>query len=167
MTPKKLSWTEAPVSSMSSFYCIFLPTIDPLIALSGVIANTVFQPQILNSYNSSFPADSEHVPIEAAVALETVAGFLLGIMSLQIVLLRLRWDDLTVWRCVEFSILVVDIVMLLAIAKALDAQGRLWDVKLLRVEEWVNCAILGGVALIRIAFLAGVGAKNERKARVE
>ena len=153
-------------SQTSPFYRLWLPTIDPIFAFFGVIVNTVAQPAILNSYNAAFPSDAKTVPIEAAVCMETISGHLVATLFLQIVLLRARSNDLTVWRCIQFSILIQDIFMIGAICKALNAQGRL-DWKDWRVEEWTNIGITGSVGIIRLAFLAGIGVTAEGKVRKE
>ena len=149
---------------MAPFYRFWLPTLDPIVAFTGVLANVFAQSTILNSYNASFPSTAKHVPTEAAVCLETIAGSLLATLFLQVVLLRARWNDLTVWRCVQLSILIVDLAMLGAMSKALYAQGRLSLIEW-RWEEWTNMGITGGVALIRVAFLLGIGVKGQGKVR--
>jgi hypothetical protein len=141
-------------SSIPTFYRIFFPSIDPIFAFAGVLTNLFAQPAILNSYNASFT--SHNIPIETAVCMEMTSGFLLAIFFLQIVLLRIRPDDLAVWRCVQISILIQDIAILYAFAKSLSAQGRL-DWESWRAEEWTNYLITAGAASTRVAFLTGVG----------
>ena len=96
--------------------------------------------------------------------LDTLAGYYAGTIQLQVYLLRARSNDLTVWRALQACILIVDIAVLGGYGRALDAQNRLsWT--MWRATEWSSIAVLSVVAMVRVAFLLGVGmqAKKESK----
>ena len=74
---------------------------------------------------------------------------------------------MTVWRAVQTITLVVDIGMLAAFTKALNAQGRM-DVRAWRAEKWVNYPVTVGRAVIRSGFLlalAELGGRERRKCK--
>jgi hypothetical protein len=139
--------------TIPSFYRLFFPTLDPLIAFSGILTNLLSPSTILTLYN---PA--AHLPPlpEALTLIDINAGFLFATTPLQIIMLRLRPDDVVVWKCLQGSILLQDLGILAAVGRALVTQGRA-SVGLVRLEEWGNIVILGAVAVIRAAFLLNVG----------
>ena len=149
--------------AIPSFYRIWFTIVDPLLSLLGVYSNLITPATILNSYAPRFisPPGSETIFL-----LDTVAAFLVGLSFLQLFLLRAKPNDMTVWRAVQASTLLVDIGMLGAFARALKSQGRM-DLKIWRAEEWTNYVITVGVALIRIAFLTNVGMNKEKRKRME
>jgi hypothetical protein len=140
-------------SSIPSFYRIFFGTIDPLIALTGILTNIFTPSAILKSYNSNamLPPSTE-----TTVLLRSSAGYLLSTMFLQTVLLRLRPKDLTVWRCLQIAILIQDVAILASLTLALATERRL-NLALVRPEEWSNFVVLTAVGLIRAAFILDVG----------
>ena len=150
------SASPAPSASpIPSFYRLFFPTIDPFIALAGVLANIFTPAAILKSYT---PRATVPASTETTVLLRRSAGYLLSTMFLQTVLLRLRPSDRTVWRCLQISILIQDVAILASLTMALAAEHRLDStLKLVRPEEWSNFAVLAAVGLIRSAFILGVG----------
>ncbi|KAK7890415.1 hypothetical protein LTR67_008301 [Exophiala xenobiotica] len=140
-------------SSIPSFYRVFFSTIDPLIALTGILTNIFAPSVILKSYNSNptLPPSTE-----TTVLLRSSAGYLLSTMFLQTVLLRLRPTDLTVWRCLQIAILIQDVAILASLTLALATERRL-NLALVRPEEWSNLVVLTAVGLIRAAFILDVG----------
>lgn len=145
-----------------TFYRIWFTIVDPLFTLLGIYS-MVFNPKtVLNSYSPTYisPPSSETV-----LLLDVKAAFLVGLLYLQLVLLRARPTDVTVWRALQASTLLVDLGMLAAFARALSVQGRM-DARLLRVEEWGNYAITAGLAVVRSSFLVGVraGARKGKRA---
>ncbi|KIY03760.1 uncharacterized protein Z520_00451 [Fonsecaea multimorphosa CBS 102226] len=146
-----------------AFYRVFFSTIDPVIALSGVLTQLFSPATILRLYNAS---SSLTLPpaIETTVLLDSSAGYLLSTLFLQVVMLRLRPADRTVWKCLEASILIQDVALVAAVARSLDAQHRLaW--RMVTGEEWGNLGILVGVGVLRAAFLMGIGMEGGREAR--
>ncbi|KAL9019148.1 MAG: hypothetical protein Q9185_003579 [Variospora sp. 1 TL-2023] len=151
------------VEVRSWFYRIWFTIVDPLLSLLGVYTNFFTPTTVLNSYAPTFvsPPGSETI-----VLLDTVAAFLVGLIFLELFLLRAKSTDMTVWRALQGSQLLVDIGMLAAFTRALESQGRM-DWKVLRAEDWGNYLITAGVAVIRSAFLMGVGMNSQKRKRVE
>ncbi|OAP63078.1 hypothetical protein AYL99_02305 [Fonsecaea erecta] len=147
------------------FYRVFFSTIDPLIALSGALTQLFAPATILRLYNVSATAAATTRPApETTVLLDSGAGYLLSTMFLQVVLLRRRPADRTVWRCLEASILIQDVAVVGAVVRSLAAQHRLaW--RLVAPDEWANLAILVGLGALRAAFLLGVGMGNAGEAK--
>ncbi|MCJ1271806.1 hypothetical protein MMC22_011711 [Lobaria immixta] len=137
-----------------AFYRIWFTLIDPLFSILGIYSNIFTPSTILLSYSPTYrsPPTSETI-----LCLDTVAAFLSGLIFLQVYLLRAKANDITVWRAVQGSTLIVDIGLLAAFARALGNQGRLGSIGGWRVEEWGNYAITVGVAIVRGAFLMEVG----------
>jgi hypothetical protein len=146
----------AVTTTIPRLYVIFFTTIDPLIALSGILT-TIFSPHtILTLYN---PRAKLPPSIETSTLLYITSSFYLSTIFLQVVLLTLQRDDLTVWKCLQSSILIQDLGILAAVGRSLRVQGRM-DAALLTAEEWGNIAILGAVGLIRVLFIAGLGLRK-------
>lgn len=137
-----------------AFYRIWFHLIDPLVSLSGIYFNVFHPSTILHSYSPTYhsPPTSETI-----LCLDTVAAFLSGYIFLQVYLLRAKANDRTVWRAVQGSMLIVDIGLLAAFTRALGNQGRLGSIGGWRVQELGNYTITVGVAVVRWAFLMGVG----------
>ncbi|KAK1049831.1 hypothetical protein LTR74_017186 [Friedmanniomyces endolithicus] len=138
---------------ISPFYRIFFTTVDPLIALTGFISALFFPNFLLSTYS---PTATIPPAIETTELLNILAGFYLSVVPLQIFLLRARPQDLTVWRVLQFSVLITDVAVLGATMTALSAQGRLQPSRW-RLEEAGSVALTAGVGLIRIAFLISLG----------
>ncbi|KAK1819957.1 hypothetical protein LTR12_005679 [Friedmanniomyces endolithicus] len=144
---------EMASQSIPLFYRIFFTTVDPLIALTGFISALFFPKFLLSTYS---PTATIPPTVETTQLLNILAGFYLSVVPLQVFLLRARPQDLTVWRALQFSVLVTDVAVLGAMAKALSAQGRL-EPSHWRLEEAGSVALTAGVGLIRIAFLITLG----------
>lgn len=141
---------EPPIPA---YWRIWFATIDPLIASTGIVGN-IFSPEVvLGSYS---PKPVIPPAIETKVLLETSAGFFAGIMFLQVILLRLRSRDVTVWKCVQASISLADVAIILSVLAALNNQGRL-DPSLWRWEEVGNLVLTTFALTTRVLFLLGVG----------
>jgi hypothetical protein len=108
-------------SRIPSFYRIWSTIVDPLLTLVGVFGNLFAPIATLNSYSPSYVSPPA---TETTLLLDTVAGFLAGLAFLQVVLLRARTTDMTVWRALQASTVLVDIAMLGGFARALSGQGR-------------------------------------------
>jgi hypothetical protein len=147
------SIARAMSSSIHPFYRIWFTTIDPVLSLSGAVCNLFAPAAILRSYSPSlvFPPATE-----TTVLLYTAAGFLAGHMLLSIGLLRAKPNDVTVWRAFQANSSIVDFFMIAGLAQAASVQGRL-NLRTWRAEDWINVCVLFGVAIIRLAFLAGMG----------
>lgn len=151
---------ESPIPAI---YRMWFATLDPLIALSGVFGNTFASTVVLNTYN---PKAANPPAIETRLLLDTSTGFLLGIVLLQVILLRLRPRDVTVWKCVQANIAIADIAIILSSLMALSTQGRL-DPSLWRWEESSSIGLTTFVLTTRILFLCGIGIKDELRDKLE
>ncbi|KAK0909590.1 hypothetical protein LTR57_016300 [Friedmanniomyces endolithicus] len=149
--------------SIPRFYRIFFTTLDPLIALTGFISALFFPSFLLNTYS---PTATIRPTTETIQLLNILAGFYLSVVPLQVFLLRARPQDLTVWRVLQFSVLITDLAVLGAMAIALNAQGRLqpghW-----RLEEAGSVVVTVGVGLIHIAFLMSLGMGRQARGAKE
>ncbi|KAL7004987.1 hypothetical protein EMMF5_005473 [Cystobasidiomycetes sp. EMM_F5] len=97
---------------------------------------------------------------ETALALDALGGFFASLAFLQVVLLRLRPNDVGVWKCVQFAGVLVDVGVVGGFWRVLDRQGRL-SLSAMRPEEkgqMIGTAVLG---LVRLAFVLGVGIRKE------
>jgi hypothetical protein len=148
-------------SPIPSFYRIWFTIVDPLLALVGVFSNLFAPAATLSSHSPSYISPPA---TETTLLVDTVAGFLAGLVFLQVVLLRARPSDMTVWRALLASTLLVDIAMLGGSARALSSQGRT-DRRVWRTEEWTHLPITAGVVVIRVAFLLGMGMGRQGKGR--
>ena len=76
---------------------------------------------------------------------------------LQLVLLPMKSRDVGVWKTVQAAIVLTDFGLLAGFVR----EGRLspgsWT-----VMEWGNLVILGGAAVVRLSFLAGVGFSKQK-----
>ncbi|TKA83321.1 hypothetical protein B0A55_00631 [Friedmanniomyces simplex] len=135
------------------FYRTFFTTLDPLIASTGFISALFFPEFLLATYS---PSPTSPPTTETTQLLGILAGFYLSVVPLQVFLLRARPQDLTVWRALQFSLLITDVAICGAMARALSAQGRL-DPSSWRLKESGSILITAGVGLLRVAFLLGLG----------
>ncbi|KIW65375.1 hypothetical protein PV04_07640 [Phialophora macrospora] len=140
-------------SQIPGFYRLFFPTLDPLIALTGSLTHLLSPATILTLYN---PSAALPPAIETTTLLDIIAAYLLATTPLQIIMLRLRPDDVPLWKCLQGSLLVQDVGIVAAVVRSLSAQGRL-SPGLITGGEWGNLVILGGVGILRAGFLLGVG----------
>lgn len=99
---------------------------------------------------------------ETRLLLDALIGFFLFLAFLQAVLLRARPHDLGVWKILQAGILIVDLFMVLAFARALSNTGRM-DASSWRPEEWRNIGVNVSVAIVRMAFVLGIGMNENMK----
>ena len=151
---------ESPIPTI---YRVWFASLDPLIALAGALGNTFASSTVLSSYNRKA---ADPPAIETRVLLDTSTGFLLGTLFLQIVLLRLRPRDVGVWKCLQASIAIADVAIILSELMALSAQGRL-DPSLWRWEETGTLGLTSFVLATRLIFLSGVGLKDNDRVKWE
>lgn len=94
---------------------------------------------------------------------QQIGGSLLTIGILDVVLLRYT-NDVTIWKILEVAVLLYDLALLWSNYEALKFQGRL-SLGGLRVEDWGGIAITAQAAVVRVAFLMGVGLKGVGKGK--
>lgn len=147
-------------SPIPAFYRIWFTTIDPILSLVGVVTHLFARTAALTSYAV---APVSPPATETAVLLDAMAGFFAGLTLLQVVLLRARPADVTVWRALQAATALVDIGMLGGFARALSATGRM-NMEVWRPEEWTNVGITAWVAVLRTAFCLGTGMSKDKTA---
>ena len=139
----------------------FFTTLDPMIASLGVLGNLFMPASILKSYTPDYQTP---IANETTVLLNSSAGYLACIMVLQIFLLRARPNDLVVWKTVQGAFCVTDVAILWALCNVLSVEGRT-GVGSWRVEEWGNIGVTGLCAVLRGAFVMGVGLGGRGKGK--
>ena len=143
--------TPTPIPPL---YRTFFTTLDPLLATSGLLLTLLSPKLFLRSY---FPHPT--LTPETRFSLDANAGFFASTLLLQVYLLRLRPNDIGVWKALEAAVLLQDIAFVLGFLRVKGGAGMGgWD-----LYEWANLAVLGAVAGVRGAFLLGVGVGGGRK----
>lgn len=140
-------------SPIPSLYRIWFTLLDPLLTLTGIYL-TFFTPYfVLAGFNPTYqiPPSSETI-----LLLDHSGAWFIAILILQLGLLRSRPDDVLVWWYYALAVGVVDTLTCAAVLRTLETQGRL-GVGGWRWEEWVNLASTGACALVRGAFVLGIG----------
>jgi hypothetical protein len=154
----------APSSSTTipAFYRVFFPSIDPLIALSGIYF-AYFQPAI--TVSSMFPLSQVNITPSHVMLLQQLGGCYISVSLLQIFLHRYTYD-VGVWKLFQLSILISDIALLHSLWTALGAQERRGFGKM-RAEEVGIVLVTAFVGLVRVLFLTGVGSGSKVVKKVE
>ena len=111
------------------------------------------------SPNAVHPPTTETVHL-----LDSMAGFFLTLGLLEAVLLRVKPNDVAVWRIVEASVSVLDIVMVFAAVRAMTVEGRM-DLTYWRGDDWRLVVGNAGMGIARLACAAGLGFGKERKGK--
>ncbi|ESZ93526.1 hypothetical protein SBOR_6068 [Sclerotinia borealis F-4128] len=159
------------ISNIHPFYRIFLLYIEPILALSGAYLalfhpakfllgtapsslSTPFIPLTLTTpISTSTPQPQPIDPVIQFLSANIGALYILFAINEAIVLRLTR--DYSVWKVVVFAMLVCDVGHIWGVYQA-DPTGSL-EVMRWTMEEWINNGILAFGAVLRIAFLGGVG----------
>lgn len=142
------------------FYRVWFTWVDPIVLFFTVIACVIAPATVLDT---AVPASIAPLnPYHACVFHQCAAlyGFMAIIYG---VLLRVSPDP-KVWRVVQAATLAVDIALLATMYGALQQQGRSATVNW-RGGDWFNMLFTVWVAVIRVAFLMGVGAEDGSSAK--
>lgn len=134
------------------FYHIWFKWVDP-ISLIPTVYGLLFTPDFM--LEGLIPASMSVPDPDQAFMFHQLAA-LYAFVAITIGLVLRATLDLKVWRIVMAAVLMIDIAMLASTYVSLEHQGRL-ALEALRWQDWGNIGYTGGVALIRAAFLAGVG----------
>lgn len=139
-----------------AFYRIWFTVIDPVVLVFTVLVY-ILRPSII--LETSIPSSivpyntMSHNPLlHQSAALYAFMAIIFG------VLLRAS-SDIKVWKIIQFATLVVNCGLLVTMWAILKSQGRL-DLSEWRDRDWFNTGFTVWVALIRIAFLGGVGVSS-------
>ncbi|KAK5168916.1 uncharacterized protein LTR77_006225 [Saxophila tyrrhenica] len=101
-----------------SYHFIFT-TLDPLLATGGLLTTLFLPNTFLESY---FPHPT--ISPETRFTLDANAGFFASTLALQIVLLRIRPNDVGVWKTLQAAIALQDLAFLgLAVVRGAFVAG--------------------------------------------
>lgn len=120
--------------------------------LTPAFVSNAFLPEEMTPWNSMF-----------SFTLQQLGGALLMLAVIDIVLLRYTMD-LGIWKIIQGAVLVYDLSLLYSNYDALGMQGRL-SLQALRFEDWGSIIITAQAAVVRSAFLLGVGLGKGQKQR--
>lgn len=135
-----------------TFYRIWFTWVEPLVLLATVLT-CIFTPE--SFFETVVPASISPFQPNQAVLIHQTAALYAFMAVIYAVLLRAS-PDLRVWRIVQAATLAVDIALIGVLYVALKQQGRL-DVEKLRAIDLFGFLFTVWVALIRIAYLRGIG----------
>ncbi|KAK7179015.1 hypothetical protein DPSP01_013157 [Paraphaeosphaeria sporulosa] len=135
------------------FYRIWFTIVDPTTLVFTILAcilspSTMLATSVPTSFASYDPLSHGPLLYQSA-ALYAFMAIIFG------ALLRVS-SDLNVWKIVQFATLVVDCALLVTLWSMLKQQNRL-ELAEWRGEDWFNAGFTIWVALIRFAFLGGLG----------
>jgi|SRR5690242_1133260 len=146
-----------------SFYRIWFTTVDPTVLFFTVLT-CIFSPDTV--FATTFPPSIEtYDPMTHGPLLHQAAA-LYGFLGIIFAVVLRVSPDPKVWRIVQAAVLGVDISLLATMYNILRLQDRT-DVGAWRGGDWFNILFTVWVALIRVAYLLGVGGDNDtaKKAR--
>ena len=126
---------------------------DRPLVLSFTVLGCVFDPDsMLDTFVpvSIWPLEAHHKYLLHQLAI------LYAFMAITFGVLLRASPDPKVWSIVQAGTLFVDVALVAAMYDALKQQGRL-DAAKLRSGDWFGLVFTVWVALIRLAFLLGVG----------
>jgi hypothetical protein len=143
-------------SVVPGVYRFFFTWFDPVVAFAGAYMDFFAPDTVMNSLIPNYLHDPHHMFV-----FQQMGGGMLSISFLSAVLLRYS-TDLGVWKCLQASVLIVDIATLYSCWDALKGQGRL-QLGALRGEDWGTIGLTTFVTVLRVAFLAGFGFKKQQR----
>lgn len=142
---------------INAFYRIWFTWVDPLSLVLSVAACFLTPAAALEMLVP--PSKMPYVPEQAAVIYQI--GLLYSFLGIMFAVLLRASPDIKVWRIVEGATLFVDLALIVLSFVSLEQQNRL------AFEEWRNPEVFNLfftvlVALIRAAYLVGVGGSDEK-----
>ena len=148
-------------SPIPIFYRIVFTFIDPGFCAMGFALHLFDTRSTLLGYSPN----ATHPPaVETVHLLDSMAGFFLTLGLLEAVLLRVKSTDAAVWRVVQASASVLDLVMVWGAVRAMTTEGRM-DLTYWKGDDWrlvVGNAVMG-VARLACAFGLGFGPQGKSK----
>lgn len=142
-------------SLLQNLYGLWFTEFDPMFYFISACVDFLTPQKALLSVNPLKPHDPDYDPI-----IFCRGGAMLSIFFLISNLLRYSTDR-EVWKCVQASLLIMDLALLYAGWEALSLKGKL------RVSSWTDWdmvrvwfPVVTGV--VRMAFLAGLGMGTRR-----
>jgi hypothetical protein len=143
-----------------AFYRLFFLTIEPISALVGTYF-AHFQPQTYLQLTHALSAPQTAIPLGTQVVLTQLAN-LYFLFAINEALVLRSTSDLRVWRSLLFGLLVADFGHLYSVWGL--GTGVYWKVHEWSAMDWGNVGFVYAGALMRIAFLSGLGIPTERDA---
>ncbi|KAH8171265.1 hypothetical protein LIA77_08032 [Sarocladium implicatum] len=144
--------------SVHSFYRIWFTWVDPAAIVPTVYFLLVDPTPYMNALipSSMSVANPDHAFLFHALAA------LYAFLAVQLIVTLRITDDIKVWSVFQAGILMVDFALIASQYVCIKQQGRL-HMEGLRHEDWGAFIFTALVAVIRIAFLTGIGAKSPAK----
>ena len=149
-------------SPIPNIYRFWFTKLDPFLTVVGIYCNFFAPDFLLAGLNPAYKAPPSS---ETILLLDTGGAWFIAILILQLGLLRARPNDVLVWRYYAAAVGTVDTIVCGAVLRALAAQGRS-GIETWRIEEWINLGSTGACAVVRLAFLLGIGV-DERAGKVK
>lgn len=158
MTSSRISrsLSSSPSDPIPRPYRLWFGTFEPILGLAGFYLNNVTPNYLLQTLNPSYNTLTP-VPPETQLLLDTTTGFYAQNFFLQLVLTRVRPNDLGLWRVWQGSLLVVDSILSAGVVRNLQLLGVLGAPQDWSAEQWGNVVIMAGLLVVRAAFVAGYG----------
>ncbi len=146
-------FTNIPV-----FYRFYFRWSDPAICLWGAYMDFVTPAFVLNAFVPALIAPRNPY---FDFTLQQLGGALLMLSFIDVVLLRYT-NDIKIWKILQVAVLIYDLSLLYSNYSSLSQQGRL-NFGALRWEDWGGIIITAQAAVVRTAFLLGVGLSQGKK----
>ena len=141
-------------SPIPTFYRVVFTIIDPFFCALGVLTHLLAKNAVVAGLS---PTALIPPAPETALLLDFLLGFFALLGCLQVSLLRARPNDVAVWRALQGSTLVLDVVMAAATARKLVLEGRSTDPGVWLGGEWQNLVGNAAIGAVRAAFVLGIG----------
>ncbi|PWN93205.1 hypothetical protein FA10DRAFT_16032 [Acaromyces ingoldii] len=149
--------------AIPTFYRVVFFLFDVAMPLFGVVANTTMPEFIVSAYT---PKIAKPIATETIVLLDGMAGFFACLIFLNLYFLSTKANDVTVWRGLQGGTLLTDVFMLFAFGRALSTEGRT-TLESWRGEDYGNVVGYTVILLVRLAFVLGLGLKEEQRPQSE
>ncbi len=163
MATTKQTTAPAPAAgfTLPLLYRLFFLLIEPLATLLGAYFAFFDQETYLNlTHTSSYPAS---IPLGTSIVMSQLGNMYFAFALSEALILR-STSDLRVWKAVIFCLLVADAGHLYTV-RVLGPE-IFWSISEWNAIDWGNIGYVYIAASLRIAFLLGVGFKqNSAKAR--
>lgn len=144
-------------------YRVLFTIFDIVLPLFGIYAHLfAADTMVLPGFSASF---SWPPGAEMRVMLDATAGWLAAFATAQIVFLLYRPRDMLIWRTLAAGTLAQDLFMLVGLARGLQIEGKLQDTSLWRGDDWGQVGGYVVIALVRAAFLMGIGVGRDEDGR--
>ena len=140
-----------------AFYRVVFRLIDPFFCGLGVATHLLTKDNVLAGLTR---APTTLPNTETEILLNFLAGCFAMLGVFQVGLLYTRPKDVGVWRVLQLGTLVFDIIQASAIVRVLLVEGRLADTSTWLPGEWQNFVGNAVIGAIRLAFVLGVGLKE-------